>query len=401
MANIQPFRAIRPTRDKASLVATRSYLSYNEETIKEKLNHNPYTFLHVINPDYNKNLRSEGKAKYELIKLKIKSFIKSQILFKEDSSSYYIYQKSDKNNSYTGIIAATSINDYLNNKIKIHEQTISKREKMFRDYLDITEFNAEPVLLSHTPNEKINIILKKYVGLRSEYEFTTTNKCLHKLWIVNDFKDILNITNSFKEIDTLYIADGHHRCASSALLSKDKISEESNYFMSFLINENQLNILNFNRLIKHTNNLSVDDLIDRIKVSFKVTIKNNTFSPTLKDEIGMYINNKWYSLIAKKKKYSSISSSLDPSILTDYILKPILNIKDERTDENLAFYNGNITLDDIKLKVDNKEYAVAFILKPIPFYSIKKVADKNEILPPKSTYVEPKIRSGLTIYPLK
>ena len=401
MANIQPFRAIRPTRDKASLVATRSYLSYNEETIKEKLNHNPYTFLHVINPDYNKNLRSEGKAKYELIKLKIKSFIKSQILFKEDSSSYYIYQKSDKNNSYTGIIAATSINDYLNNKIKIHEQTISKREKMFRDYLDITEFNAEPVLLSHTPNEKINIILKKYVGLRSEYEFTTTNKCLHKLWIVNDFKDILTITNSFKEIDTLYIADGHHRCASSALLSKDKISEESNYFMSFLINENQLNILNFNRLIKHTNNLSVDDLIDRIKVSFKVTIKNNTFSPTLKDEIGMYINNKWYSLIAKKKKYSSISSSLDPSILTDYILKPILNIKDERTDENLAFYNGNITLDDIKLKVDNKEYAVAFILKPIPFYSIKKVADKNEILPPKSTYVEPKIRSGLTIYPLK
>lgn len=148
MANIQPFRAIRPTRDKASLVATRSYLSYNEETIKEKLNHNPYTFLHVINPDYNKNLRSEGKAKYELIKQKIKSFIKSQILFKEDSSSYYIYQKSDKNYSYTGIIAATSINDYLNNKIKIHEQTISKREKMFRDYLDITEFNAEPVLLS-------------------------------------------------------------------------------------------------------------------------------------------------------------------------------------------------------------------------------------------------------------
>ena len=401
MANIQPFRAIRPTRDKASLVATRSYLSYNEETIKEKLNHNPYTFLHVINPDYYKNLRSEGKAKYELIKQKIKSFIKSQILFKEDSSSYYIYQKSDKNYSYTGIIAATSINDYLNNKIKIHEQTISKREKMFRDYLDITEFNAEPVLLSHTPNEKINIILKKYVDFRSEYEFTTTNKCLHKLWIVNDSKDILNITNSFKEIDTLYIADGHHRCASSALLSNDKLSEESNYFMSFLINENQLNILNFNRLIKHTNNLSVDELIDRIKVSFKVTIKNNTFSPTLKNEIGMYINNKWYSLIAKKKKYSSISSSLDPSILTDYILKPILKIKDERTDENLGFYNGNITLNDIKLKVDSKEYAVAFILKPIPFNSIKKVADNNEILPPKSTYVEPKIRSGLTIYPLK
>jgi uncharacterized protein (DUF1015 family) len=400
MANIQPFKAIRPTRDKASLVATRSYLSYNEETIKEKLNHNPYTFLHVINPDFNKNLRAKGKAKYNLIKEKLSSFIKSQILLKDDSCSYYIYQKIDKVNTFTGIIAAASINDYLNNKIKIHEQTISKKEKMFRDYLDITEFNAEPVLLTHTPNEKIKIILKKYINLRSEYEFTTTNKCLHKLWIVKDSKDILNITNSFKEIDNLYIADGHHRCASSALLSKYKQSKESNYFMSFLINENQLKILNFNRLIKHTNNLSVDDLIDRIKVSFKVTIKNKAFSPNLRDEIGMYINNKWYSLIAKENKYSTISSSLDPSILTDKILKPILNIKDERSDENLSFYNGNISLDDIKQKVDNNQYAVAFILKPIPFSSIRKVADNNEILPPKSTYVEPKIRSGLTIYSL-
>ena len=159
MANIQPFKAIRPTRDKASLVATRSYLSYNEETIKEKLNHNPYTFLHVINPDFNKNLRAKGKAKYNLIKEKLSSFIKSQILLKDDSCSYYIYQKIDKVNTFTGIIAAASINDYLNNKIKIHEQTISKKEKMFRDYLDITEFNAEPVLLTHTPNEKIKIIL--------------------------------------------------------------------------------------------------------------------------------------------------------------------------------------------------------------------------------------------------
>ena len=401
MAIIRPFKAIRPARDKASLVASRSYLSYDEATIKEKLDHNPYTFLHVINPDYNNTVKSVGITKYKLIKNKLHDFINNKILIKEDSDKYYIYQKSNHNNTFTGIIASTSIKDYLDNKIKIHEQTILKRENIFKDYLKITEFNAEPVLLSHEPNKKINLILEKFINLRAEYEFTTTNKSLHKLWLVDNTDDIIRITESFKEINNLYIADGHHRCASSALLSKDIQTEESRYFMSFLIDENQLNILNFNRLVKHINNLSINSFMNKIKVNFDITLKENTFSPTLKDEIGMYINNKWYSLIVKNKKFNTISSSLDPSILTNNILKPILNINDERTDENISFYNGNISLDTIKQKIDSKEYVVAFILKPIPFSSIKKVADNNEILSPKSTYVEPKLRSGLTIYPTK
>ena len=401
MAIIRPFKAIRPARDKASLVASRSYLSYDEATIKEKLDHNPYTFLHVINPDYNNTVKSVGITKYKLIKNKLHDFINNKILIKEDSDKYYIYQKSNHNNTFTGIIASTSIKDYLDNKIKIHEQTILKRENIFKDYLEITEFNAEPVLLSHEPNKKINLILEKFINLRAEYEFTTTNKSLHKLWLVDNTDDIIRITESFKEINNLYIADGHHRCASSALLSKDIQTEESRYFMSFLIDENQLNILNFNRLVKHINNLSIDSFMDKINVNFDITLKENTFSPTLKDEIGMYINNKWYSLIVKNKKFNTISSSLDPSILTNNILNPILNINDERTDENISFYNGNISLDTIKQKIDSKEYVVAFILKPIPFSSIKKVADNNEILSPKSTYVEPKLRSGLTIYPTK
>ena len=401
MAIIRPFKAIRPARDKASLVASRSYLSYDEATIKEKLDHNPYTFLHVINPEYNNTVKSVGITKYKLIKNKLHDFIKNKILIKEDSDKYYIYQKSNHNNTFTGIIASTSIKDYLDNKIKIHEQTILKRESIFKDYLEITEFNAEPVLLSHEPNKKINLILEKFINLRAEYEFTTTNKSLHKLWLVENTDDIISITESFKEINNLYIADGHHRCASSALLSKDMQTEESRYFMSFLIDENQLNILNFNRLVKHINNLSIDSFIDKIKVNFDITLKKDTFSPTLKDEIGMYINNKWYSLIVKNKKFNTISSSLDPTILTNNILNPILNIDDERTNENISFYNGNISLDAIKQKVDSKEYVVAFILKPIPFSSIKKVADNNEILSPKSTYVEPKLRSGLTIYPIK
>ena len=401
MAIIRPFKAIRPARDKASLVATRSYLTYSEETIKEKLDHNPYTFLHIINPDYNTSIKRSGVIKFKLIKKKFHQFISQGILKKDKIETYYIYQQSNELNTFTGIIAASSIKDYLNNKIKKHEQTLSKREKMFCKYLDITGFNADPVLLSHEPNNKIQEILAKYTKSRSEYEFTTTNKSLHKLWLVNDITDVNNITDAFKKIENLYIADGHHRCASSALLSQDKNSESNDYFMSYLIDETQLNILSFNRLIRDLNGLTSTELLNKIKKKYTVRNKKKSYSPSLKNEISMYLDNTWYSLIFNQLENTSCSSQLDTSILSKNILKPILNIKDERTDKNISFLEGTIPLSTIKEKVDSGEYAAAFILKPISITSIKQVANKNEILPPKSTYVQPKLRSGLTIYPTK
>ena len=222
MAKIRPFKAIRPTRDKASLVATRSYLSYSNEMIKEKLTHNPYTFLHIIKPEHNQKVKISEVNRLKLTKNRFNQFIKKGILKKDKTATYYIYQQSNKFNTFTGIIASTSIEDYVNNKIKKHEHTLPKREGIFCKYLDIVGFNADPVLLSHEPNDKIKNILKKYVDSRPEYEFTTTNKSLHKLWLANDNKDIIAITNTFKEIENLYIADGHHRCASSALLSEKR-----------------------------------------------------------------------------------------------------------------------------------------------------------------------------------
>ena len=402
MAIVRPFKAIRPARDKANLVASRSYLTYSDETIKEKLDHNPYTFLHIINPDYNTPKKTTGIAKFKLVKEKFQQFISDGILKKDAVESFYIYQKKNQLNTFTGIIGASSVEDYLNNKIKKHEQTLTKREKMFRNYLDITGFNAEPVLLAHEPNKEIKSILDKYTSTRSEYEFTTTNKSLHKLWIVDNWSDIKMITNAFEKIENIYIADGHHRCASSALFYKDKKSELSSYFMSYLIDENQLNILNFNRLVKHLNGLTVSKLLEKIKEKYALTYKKESpYSPTLNDEISMYLEGKWYSLIANKQKYSSTAESLDPSILSKNILKPLLNILDERTDQNISFLEGTIPLSVIKAKVDSGEYAVGFILKPISITAIKKVADNNEIMPPKSTYIQPKLRSGLTIYPIE
>ena len=402
MAIVRPFKAIRPTRDKANLVATRSYLSYSEETLKEKLEHNPFTFLHIINPDYKDKIKQKGINKFNAVKAKFNDFKEAGLFITEDAETFYIYQQKNENHTFEGIIGATAVADYLNGNIKKHEHTITAREKMFKSYLDTTGFNAEPVLLCHQKNIAINNLIQYYKATRAEYEFATTDKTIHKLWLVNSTKDINIITNSFASIDNLYIADGHHRSASSALLAQNSTKNNSPYFMSFLIDENQLNIINFNRLIKHTNGLTSYELIAEIEKSYTVIKKGNIpYSPTFRDEISMYLRGAWYSLVAIPNSIKQdCVSKLDPAILSNNILDPILNITDEKTDKNISFEAGTTPLSIIKNKIDSGEYALAFILKPIPISALKEVADNNRFMPPKSTYIEPKLRSGLTIYSL-
>jgi len=402
MAIVRPFKAIRPTRDKANLVATRSYLSYSDETLKEKLEHNPFTFLHIINPDYKDKIKQKGINKFNAVKAKFNDFKEAGLFITEDAETFYIYQQKNENHTFEGIIGATAVADYLNGNIKKHEHTITAREKMFKSYLDTTGFNAEPVLLCHQKNIAINNLIQYYKATRAEYEFATTDKTIHKLWLVNSTKDINIITKSFASIDNLYIADGHHRSASSALLAQNSTKNNSPYFMSFLIDENQLNIINFNRLIKHTNGLTSYELITEIEKSYTVIKKGNIpYSPTFRDEISMYLRGAWYSLVAIPNSIKQdCVSKLDPAILSNNILDPILNITDEKTDKNISFEAGTTPLSIIKNKIDSGEYALAFILKPIPISALKEVADNNRFMPPKSTYIEPKLRSGLTIYSL-
>jgi uncharacterized protein (DUF1015 family) len=398
MVIVLPFKAIRPTRDKANLVATRSYLSYSDETLKEKLEHNPFTFLHIINPDN----KQKGINKFNAVKAKFNDFKDAGFLITEDTETFYIYQQKNENQSFEGIIGATAVADYLSGNIKKHEHTITAREKMFESYLDTTGFNAEPVLLCHQKNTDITTLIQDYKATRAEYEFATTDKTIHKLWLVNSTRDINIITNSFASIDNLYIADGHHRSASSALLAQNSTKKNSQYFMSLLIDEDQLNIINFNRLIKHTNGLTSYELIAEIEKSYTVIKKGSIpYSPTLTDEISMYLSGAWYSLVALPANIKQdCVSKLDPAILSNNILAPILNITDEKTDKNISFEAGTTPLSIITNKIDSGEYALAFILKPIPISALKEVADNNRFMPPKSTYIEPKLRSGLTIYPL-
>jgi len=403
MAIFLPFKAIRPTRDKASLLASRSYLSYSEETLKEKLEHNPFTFLHIINPDYKDKVKKKGIDKFNAVKNKFYDFKKAGFLITESSESFYIYQQTNENHTFEGIIGSTAVSDYISGNIKKHEHTLTSREEKFKSYLETTGFNAEPVLLCHNNNNNISDIIQKYKSTRAEYEFATTNKSVHKLWIVKNTDDINNITKSFASIDNLYIADGHHRIASSSLLAQNSNRKNCQYFMSFLIDEKQLNIMNFNRLVKHKNGLTSEELITKISKSFTVLKKENTnYSPTLIDEISMYLSGDWYSLVLIPENIKqNYVSKLDPAILSNKILAPIFNITDEKTDKNIIFEAGTTPLSIIKNKIDFGEYAVAFILKPISILALKKVADNNLSMPPKSTYIEPKLRSGLTIYPLE
>jgi len=408
MIKINPFQAIRPPREKAYLVASRSYLSYSETTLREKLLNNPYTFLHVINPEYSLDVPIlHGVEKYKLVRQKYLNFRSDGIFVKDEKPCFYIYQQVTPENIYTGIIVAASIEDYLNGSIKVHEHTISNREAMFSDYLEYTGFNAEPVLLTYPKIPRVNQIMNVYMKERPEYEFTSTNKVLHNLWLIDKDIDIKEIQSLFMKVDSVYIADGHHRSASSALyfnrkrkqLKNIKGSESFNYFMSFMIDDEQMRIFDFNRLVKDLNGLSIDEYLFKVGEVYNIE-KNVNDKPTQKDEIYMYLDGNWFSITAKAHTYdaSHCVDHLDPAILSKNILDPILGIKDIRNNQRIDFMDGKQGLVSLKNAVDSGDYRVAFALKPITIEQLKDVSDQNQVMPPKSTYIEPKLRSGLIIY---
>ena len=399
MATIIPFKAVRSKRDKVGLFATRTYLSYSEKGLSEKLNNNPYTFLQIINPDFKEKSKLKGKNKFKSIKEKYHSFLKQEILFKEEKESLYIYCLNHEGFEYKGIIAATPTKEYEEGIIKKHEKTITKRENIFTEYLSNIKFNADPVLLSHKSCEDINKLINEFTLERPEYEFTTSNKALHRLWVVSNSSDINKLVEKYKKIKSLYIADGHHRSASSNRLSK---KGGPNYFMCFLIDEKKINVYSFHRSIKNLKKLNLLDLKDQLSKKFDVKeVKTADFQTEEKNEILVYLHNKILSIVPKKESYEENSiSSLSYNILNKNIFEEIFNLNENS--EEIKYLNGKSSIQEILIqKEKQKEDSIIFFLKPIPINEIRKISDKNLTLPPKSTYIEPKLRSGLTILDLK
>jgi len=403
MIELKPFCALRPPRDKAYLVATRSYLTYTESELEDKLNNNPFTFLHIINPAKGRGL-DYGPEKYQRVKKEFENRLEEGIFQQDTHPSFYLYRQVKDGNEYIGLIAAVAVKDYLEGRIKKHEKTLTRREEMFTDYLQTTGFNAEPVLLTYQDDLRLDQIFAQYIEQRSEYEFTSTDRVLHQLWLIDDQAHCQIISETFKEQDCLYIADGHHRCASSALLAARLASHGDgahNYFMALLIGEEQMKVYDFNRLVKNTTGKSELKILHELEEHFLIERKGKSiFRPEKLHEIGMYLKGEWYKIVPKTGTFDpgDAVSHLDADILSQNALDPVFGIEDLKNDKRVSFVPGTEGLEYLQNKVDQNSYQVAFALHPVTVDQIKKVSDAGLTMPPKSTYVEPKLRSGLTVY---
>ncbi len=409
MPIVKPFKAVRATRDKVALVSSKSYEAYSTAQINAKLDFNPFTFLHIINPGYKYHKEVSGEQRFKLVHNRFLEFKEDGVFTQDKHPAFYIYKKITPKHSFCGIIAATSVADYHQNKIKKHEGTLHKREVLFETYLKNTGFNAEPVLLTYQDDDEIAAILKKHQQKRAEYEFTATDKNTHLMWIVDDKNDIEKMIRAFEKIDAFYIADGHHRSSSSCMLAENLAkenpnhsgTEDYNYFMSYLIPESHLKISEFNRFVKDLNGLTVDEFLIELDTFFRIENHGQEiYEPSQKHHFSMYLDGEFYSLYLRKTVYqfTDALSKLDTEILYRTILKPILGIHNLNNNNRLHYIDGQKEDLSIKTNVDNSNYKVSFGMLPLTVHEIKEIADEGLQMPPKSTYIQPKLRSGFTIY---
>jgi uncharacterized protein (DUF1015 family) len=409
MAKIYPFEAVRPSKEALENFSSKSYKSYTEKELRDSLKKNPDTFLSIITLKKDTSLAVDKSRRYEMVRQKYEQFIDSKILIKDSIAAFYIYETTqDNGDQFSGIMATASVEDYNTNVIKKHEATIAKREHTFKTYLNTVRFNAAPVLLTYSDNLSLETDIQNAKKKAADFSSWTTGNETHKLWRVNDPEAVHCIQNSFQNIPSLYIADGHHRSASSALLAREKKgtlktpeNNSFNRFLTYLIPESQLKIYDYNRVIKDLNGLSTADFLEKISVIFEVKNKGKNPYKSLKaNAISMYIDGLFYSLSLRKSKQdnSSAINKLDTYILQTQLLEPILNITNVRTNKRIAYIHGANSLEQIKATVDRGDHAVGFGLFPIDTKTLMSIADSDAVMPPKSTYIYPKLRSGITIY---
>jgi uncharacterized protein (DUF1015 family) len=406
MVRIIPFTAVRPTRDKVCLVSCRSYDGYVTAELAAQLDFNPLSFLHVLKPAYTSQESVSFEKRYRQVNKKYQDFKTEKILVKDKKPAIYIHKIITNKHSFTGIIVGTSIADYCNNNIKKHEETIAFRVRLLKEYMKHSEFNTEPVLMSYPDNKTIEDWIFNRTQKLADFEFSTTKKEINYLWKIDDVLEITWIQNIFEKINSLYIADGHHRSAAAAILAEENENTENtavDYLLSYLISEDNVKVYEFNRLVKDLNGFKKETFIEKLNANFLVkNLKQQPFQPSKKHEFGMYLNNEFYSLLLRKEKFvfKNALDSLDTQILYETVLLPLLEIKDLRNDERIEYVSGKQSILELKNSIDEGEFEVGFILFPSNIDEIKALADANLIMPPKSTYVEPKFRSGIVVYEL-
>lgn len=406
MVRIRPFRAWRPTADKAHLVGSRSYVSYTDDQLREKLLGNPFSFLHVIHPDHGNDAHLSRHDRFQNVRRKWNEFIGEGWYVRDERPCIYLYEQSRKGLLSRGLIAAVSVGDYRGGKVKVHEHTLQAREELFKDYLDATGINAEPVLLAAPAGNGLEAVMSEVLNERPTYDFSTTDRIRHRFWAIHEPALLEALGQRFTGIDALYIADGHHRMASSARLAESKgafADAPKAWCLAFIVPEEHLHIHNFDRAVTSLNGMETDEFLEALsKVG---DLKGPLETPSTAPEHGtvnVCTRQGWFSLaLPAPDGVASAAERLDASVLSDAVLDPVLGIHDLRTDPHVRFVPGTSGPEELERLVKGGDAAVAFNLRPVSFGELKAVADAGDRMPPKSTYIEPKLRSGITVYSLE
>lgn len=417
MAVIKPFKGLRPPVELIEKVASRPYDVLNTEEARKECEGNPYSLLHITKAEID---LPEGISDHDpLVYLKVvENFNKFKDygwLVPDKEEKLYIYAQSmDLKKWQYGIVACAWSEDYVNKVIKKHELTRKDKEEDRMKHVRITNANVEPVFFAYPANRKIDDIVAKIIKEKPLYDFVAKEDGFgHRFWVIDDKKTIDEIVRIFKEeIPSMYIADGHHRSAAAALVGQEKKEnnphhtgkEEYNYFMTVIFPDNQLNVIDYNRVVKDLNGLTKEQFLNALKDSFEVKdMGTEIYKPSKLHEFSVYLDGHWYKLNAKDGTYNDSDpiGVLDVTILSNLVLDKILGIKDLRTDKRIDFVGGIRGLSELKRRVDNGEMKVAFALYPVSMQQIINIADTGNIMPPKTTWFEPKLRSGLVIHTLE
>ena len=414
MATIKPFKGIRPPKQFVEEVESRPYDVLDSEEARQEAGDNEKSLYHIIKPeiDFPVGTSEYDPRVYEKAAENFQKFQDMGWLVQDDKEQYYIYSQTMNGKTQYGLVVGAYVEDYLNGTIKKHELTRRDKEEDRMKHVRVNNANIEPVFFAYPDNDVLNDLIMRYAATAPEYDFIApVDGFGHKLWVVSNDADIATITEEFRKMPSLYIADGHHRSAAAALVGAEKAKqnpnhrgdEEYNYFMAVCFQASQLTILDYNRVVKDLNGLSSEEFLARLSENFEVTdMGADTYKPAQLHEFSLYLDGHWYSLKAKPGTFNDSDpiGVLDVDISSRLILDGILGIKDLRSSQRIDFVGGLRGLGELKRRVDSGEMRAALALYPVSMQQIMDIADSGKIMPPKATWFEPKLRSGLIIHKL-
>ncbi len=414
MAVVRPFKGIRPQKELVDKVAALPYDVMNTEEAREMVKGNPYSFLHVDKAqiDLDPSINQYDKGVYEKARENLYNMIDEKVYIKDNESCMYIYRQIMDGRIQTGIVGCTSIDDYMKDIIKKHEHTRAEKEQDRINHVDYCNANTGPIFLTYKNVSEVDKIVIEWTKKEPEYNFVSEDGITHIVWVINDKNIVDKLENLFKEVKYLYIADGHHRAASAVKVGQLRREqnpqytgeEEFNFFLSVIFPAEDLYVMDYNRVVKDLNDLSTEEFLSKVSEKFDMEAYNccNEYKPEEKGTFGMYLDKKWYKLTAKKETFDEKDpvASLDVSILQNNLLRPLLGIEDPITSDRIDFIGGIRGLKELEKRVDNG-MKVAFSMYPTSIAELMNIADAGEVMPPKSTWFEPKLRSGIFVHELE